>query len=369
MATKRDYYEILDVPRSASEDEIKKAYRTLAKKYHPDVSSEPNATEKFKEIQEAYEVLSDPVKRQNYDRYGHEDPTMGGMGGFGGFSGFGGFEDIFANIFGGGRRSDPTGPRKGQDLSMNITITFEEAAFGVKKPISITRYEECSTCGGTGAYSRQDISTCHRCGGRGRVIVEQATILGRIQTETTCSECRGTGRKIRRACDNCHGAGRMKKDATISVNIPAGIEDDQTIRLSGQGEAGYNGGPSGDLYINVTVKEHEIFERDGNDIILQMPITFSQAALGATLEVKTLYGMVALKIPPGTQTGTKFKLTGKGISSQTTSRTGNQYVLVTVVTPTKLTNDQKELFQKLSKTDETAGSKWSERIKRFFTSK
>ncbi|HOR95647.1 MAG TPA: DnaJ C-terminal domain-containing protein [Bacilli bacterium] len=252
---------------------------------------------------------------------------------------------------------------------MNITITFEEAAFGVKKPISITRYEECSTCGGTGAYSRQDISTCHRCGGRGRVIVEQATILGRIQTETTCSECRGTGRKIRRACDNCHGAGRMKKDATISVNIPAGIEDDQTIRLSGQGEAGYNGGPSGDLYINVTVKEHEIFERDGNDIILQMPITFSQAALGATLEVKTLYGMVALKIPPGTQTGTKFKLTGKGISSQTTGRTGNQYVLVTVVTPTKLTNDQKELFQKLSKTDETAGSKWSERIKRFFTSK
>ena len=257
MATKRDYYEILDVPKSASEDEIKKAYRTLAKKYHPDVSSDPNATEKFKEIQEAYEVLSDPAKRQNYDRYGHEDPTMGGMGGFSGFSGFGGFEDIFANIFGGGRRSDPSGPRKGKDLSINITITFEEAAFGVKKPIHITRFEECSTCGGTGAFSRQDISTCTRCGGRGRVIIEQTTFLGRMQTETTCSECRGTGRKIRKACETCHGAGRMKKMLqSASISQPVSKMTKQfgyPVRGSW-----LQRGPSGDLYINVTVKDHEI---------------------------------------------------------------------------------------------------------------
>jgi len=250
-----------------------------------------------------------------------------------------------------------------------MEISFEEAAFGAKKRATITRFEECTTCGGTGAHSHQDIQTCSRCRGQGRIIVEQATILGRIQTETTCPDCKGRGKKITKICDVCNGAGRNKKSATITIDIPAGIEDEQTIRYSNQGEAGLNGGSSGDLYINIRVKKHEIFERDGNDIYLEMPITFSQAALGFTLEVKTIHGMVALKIPAGTQTGTKFKLMNKGIANKTTGRTGHQYVTVNVVTPTRLTNEQKEIFNRLGKTDETADNRLFDRIKKFFSNK
>ena len=370
MANQRDYYEVLGVSKTAREDEIKKAYRSLAKKYHPDVSKEPNATEKFKEVQQAYDCLSDPAKRENYDRYGTEDPMGGFSSGGAGFNGnFGGFEDIFSAFFGGGsqRTRDPNGPSKGSDLRTSITLTFEEAAFGVKKPITLNRAEKCTKCNGTGADSLKDISTCTRCHGSGKIMTEQATMFGmRMRTESACPDCRGTGRKITKPCSECNGQGRIKKQSTINVTIPSGIDDEQTIRLSNQGEAGKNGGPNGDLYINVTVKPHEIFERDGNDIYCELPLTFSEVALGTTIEVATLSGKVNLKIPAGTQSGTKFKLSGRGINNQTTGRTGNQYVIARVLTPTKITQEQKELFTKLSKTDEKSSNSFFEKVKKFF---
>ena len=366
----RDYYEILGINKDATEDEIKKAYRTLAKKYHPDISTEPNAEEKFKEVQKAYDCLSDPEKRSNYDQFGSEEGNPFGQGGAG-FSGFGGFEDIFSSFFGGGRQSrrSPNAPQKGHDLRTNITLTFEEAAFGVKKEIVVNRFETCSKCNGSGAQSKNDVQTCSRCHGTGTVVVEQNTILGRIQTQSTCPECRGKGKKILKHCTECHGEGKIRREARISVNVPAGIDDEQTLRLSGQGEAGINGGPSGDLFINIRVKEHEFFVRDGNDIYIELPVTFSQVALGCTMEVETLNGKVALKIPAGTQTGTKFKMAGRGIQNQTSGRTGNQYVTIKVITPTKLSGEQKDLFEKLSKTNETASSSIFEKFKKFFTKK
>lgn len=369
MATKRDYYDVLGVSKTATDEEIKKAYRTLAKKYHPDVNKEPDAAEKFKEVQEAYDVLSNPTKRENYDRFGHDGPSMGGFEGFSS-SAFGGFEDIFNSFFGGGSSRRRTGnePTRGRDLQLDITIAFEEAAFGVKKDVVVTRNEECPACGGTGAYSKSDIHTCSHCNGTGRVVTEQVTLFGRIQTQTTCPDCLGKGKTIKRKCEKCTGTGKVRRQTTITVNVPAGIDDGQTLRLSGQGEAGSNGGPNGDLFITVNVKPHEIFEREGNNIYLELPITFSQAALGATIDVRTLHGMVALKIPPGTQTGTKFKMTGKGIHNSTTDRIGNQFVVVKVVTPTKLTNEQKELFAKLSKTDETNDTIF-QKVKKFFQGK
>lgn len=373
MATKRDYYEVLGINKSASADEIKQAYRTLAKKYHPDVSTDPNATEKFAEIQVAYDCLSDPDKRANYDRFGTEDPAnFGGAGasGFGGAGGFG-FEDIFSSIFGGGRSSGRSGTSstRGRDLMTDATITFEEAAFGTKKQINVTRLETCAKCSGTGAYSKSDIETCSRCHGSGRVIVEQATILGRMRTETTCPDCNGKGKTIKKACPECNGNGRVRKSRVITVNILAGVNDDQTIRLSGEGEAGQNGGPKGDLLIHINVKPHEIFVRDGNDIHLELPITFSQAALGATIEVKTLTGMVNLKVPAGTQSNTRFKLANKGIDNKITNRVGHQFVTVKVVTPTNLTSKQKDIFKDLSATDETANNSLFDKIKKFFKEK
>lgn len=368
MATKRDYYEVLGVSKDASQDDIKKAYRNLAKKYHPDVSTEPNATEKFAEIQVAYDCLSDPSKRENYDRFGTEDPTNGFAGGAGadGFGGFG-FEDIFSSIFGGGQRQrNPNGPMRGRDIVVDVTLTFEEAAFGVKKPINISRYEECSHCHGSGAESPSDVSTCGRCHGTGRVVVETATFLGRMRSESACPECHGRGKKVRKSCHECGGSGKVKKNKTITVNVMAGINDEQTMRLSGEGEVGTNGGPKGDLLIRVTVKPHEIFVRDGNDIHLELPITFSQAALGANIEIRTLQGMANLKIPAGTQSGTKFKMSGKGIVNKITNRTGNQIVTVKVITPTNLSSKQKDIFQELSKTDETANNGFFDRIKKFF---
>lgn len=374
---KRDYYDVLGVSKGASDDEIKKAYRQLAKKYHPDTSKEENATEKFKEVQEAYETLKDSQKRARYDQFGHEDPSAGfggsgfsGFGGFGGsgFGGFGGFEDIFDSFFGGGsRQSGRRTQTKGRDLRLNITITFEEAAFGCEKTININKYETCSKCNGLGAESKSDVETCSRCHGTGTVTVEQNTILGRVRTQTSCPNCGGSGKVIKKKCTNCNGEGRVKKTSPIKVKIPSGIEDGQGLRLSGFGDASSDGGPNGDLLINVSVKKHDIFERDGLDIYLKMPITFSQAALGDEIQVPTLHGNETLKIPAGTQTGTKFKLAGKGITLTRNggSRTGNQYILVTVVTPTKLTNEQKELFVKLSNTNEKAES-FFDKVKKFF---
>ena len=371
MANKRDYYEVLGVSKDASPDEIKRAYRKLAKEYHPDVSTDPNATEKFAEIQVAYDCLSDPAKKENYDRFGSED--MNGFQGAGG-GGFGaegfGFEDIFSSFFGGGRRTQTQSAQKqGRDIHQEITITFEEAAFGTKKSIKLNKLDECTACGGTGAHSKNDIVTCPRCGGSGRTVVDQQTLFGRFRTETTCPDCKGTGKKIKKVCEKCAGSGRTRVSKEINVNIPAGIDDEQTIRISGEGEAGLNGGPSGDLLIKVNVKKHEVFVRDGNDIYVELPLTFSQAALGATIEVETLAGAVNLKIPAGTQHGTKFKLSGKGITSKINNRTGNQYVIAKVVTPTSLTSKQKELFTDLSKTDETKGIKIFEKIKNFFKAK
>ena len=365
----RNYYEILGVDKNASQDDIKKAYRTLAKKYHPDISTEPDAEAKFKEVQKAYDCLSDEQKRANYDQFGSEDANpFGGASGFnqGGFGGFGGFEDIFSSFFGGRGAQTTNSTKRGRDLKTSITLTFEEAAFGCKKQINISRFEECTKCAGTGAESKNDIHTCKRCNGSGSVVMEQNTLFGRIQTRTTCPDCQGKGKTIEHVCSVCHGSGKVKKDAKISVTIPAGIDNDQTLRIGGQGEVGVNGGATGDLFISIRVKDHEVFERDGNDIYLELPITFSQAALGSTIEVETLYGKVAMKVPSGTQSNTKFKLAGKGIQNATTGRSGNQYVIVNVVTPTKLTTEQKELFTKLSKTDEAAASSVFEKFKKFF---
>lgn len=366
---KKDYYEVLGVSKTASDDEIKKAYRSLAKKYHPDVSKDPDATEKFKEVQEAYETLSDPQKREQYNQFGHEGPSFGGGGfeGFGGFGGFDGFEDIISQMFGGGRRSSSTNASKhGADLRTSMTISFEEAAFGVEKELSLNKHETCSSCSGLGAESKKDIEVCTTCKGTGRVVKKQFTGFGTFQTESTCSTCGGSGKIIKNKCKTCGGNGRVKKVSKIKVKIPAGIEDGQGIKLGGYGDAGYNGGSNGDLYIYVNVKPHEIFEREGLNIFLEMPITFSQAALGDSIEVPTLTGNVALKIPAGTQTGTRFRLGSKGITRG--SSVGSQYVTVNVITPTKLTNEQKELFSKLAKTNEKNEGRF-EKIKKFFTGK
>jgi len=365
----RNYYEILGISKDASQEDIKKAYRTLAKKYHPDISTEPNAEERFKEVQKAYDCLSDEEKRRNYDQFGTEEPNPFGSQASGfnqGFSGFGGFEDIFSSFFGGGRRQQANSAERGRDLRTTINLTFEEAAFGCKKTINVSRYEECTKCAGTGAASKNDIHTCKRCSGTGTVIVEQNTLFGRMQTRTTCPDCHGKGKIIDHVCPDCRGTGKVKKDAKISVNIPAGIDNDQTLRLSGQGEVGINGGPNGDFFITIKVTPHEVFVRDGNDIYLNLPITFSQAALGSTIEVETLTGKVAMKVPAGTQTNTKFKLSGRGIKNESTGRSGNQYVIVNVVTPSKLTNEQRELFTKLSQTDEASSSTIFEKFKKFF---
>ena len=368
MATKRDYYEVLGVAKTASDDEIKKAYRSLAKKYHPDVSKEPNAQEKFIEVQEAYDCLSDSQKRANYDRFGHADPNQFGNAGFNGgdFGGFG-FEDIFSNIFGGGRtRQSSNGPLKGQDIRIKMNLTFEEAAFGCKKEVHYNKTENCPHCKGTGAQDPKDVHTCSTCGGRGRVLRQQQTFLGVMQTETVCPDCNGKGKTITKPCAECSGKGKIRKAVKPVITIPSGVDDEQTIRVSGLGEAGSNGGPSGDLYIDLSVQEHEIFERDGNDIYFELPVTFSDVALGKEFDVKTIHGMVKLKIPAGTQTGTKFRIPNKGILNQRTNRVGHQYVVVKVMTPTKLTSEQKELFTKLSKTDETASNTIFDKIKKFF---
>lgn len=365
---KRDYYDVLGVSKTANDDEIKKAYRGLAKKYHPDVCKEPNAEAKFKEVQEAYEVLSDSTKRQQYDQFGHEGP-MGGAGGFDGFNfggGFGGFEDIFSSFFGGGsRRKSSTGATRGRNIKTTITLTFEEAAFGCEKEITLSKLETCKDCSGTGAMSGKDIETCSRCHGRGRVVVEQNSIFGRVQTETTCPNCGGKGKTIKNKCTTCHGEGRIKVTSKLKVKIPSGVDDEQTLTVSGKGEAGTNGGMNGDLYIEINVKEHDFFERDGVHLYIEMPITFSQAALGAQIEIPTLDGKALLKVPSGTQTGTKFKLTGRGIKNARTGEVGNLYVIAKIITPTKLSQEQKDLFNKLSKTDEKSENIF-QKIKKFF---
>ncbi|WP_028399253.1 molecular chaperone DnaJ [Ectobacillus panaciterrae] len=349
--SKQDYYEVLGVSKTASKDDIKKAYRRLAKKYHPDVSTEADATEKFKEVQEAYEVLSDDTKRAQYDQFGHAGPNQGFGGGFegGDFGGFG-FEDIFSTFFGGGgRRRDPNAPRQGSDLQYSMMLDFEEAIFGKEMDIEIPSEENCDTCHGSGAKPGTKKETCSHCSGTGQVSVEQNTPFGRVVNRRACTHCSGTGQIIKEKCTTCHGSGKVRKRKKIHIKIPAGIDDGQQIRVSGKGEAGVNGGPAGDLYVVIRVRDHEFFERNGDDVLCEMPLTFAQAALGDEVEVPTVHGKVKLKIPAGTQTGKQFRLKGKGAPNVRGYGQGDQYVIVRVVTPANLTARQKELLEEFAR--------------------
>ena len=364
MADKRDFYEVLGVSKSASDDEIKKAYRKLAKKYHPDLNpDDKTAEQKFKEVSEAYETLSDKEKRSRYDQFGHAgvDPNFGaGAGGYGG--GFGGFDmgDIFGDIFGGfggfgGSRNTRRGPQRGSNVSVEVSVSFEEAAFGCEKEISIYRIEQCPDCNGSGAKPGTEVTTCSVCGGSGKVTTTQRTILGNMQSVTTCSACGGKGKVAKEPCGKCAGKGRVKKSRKIKVKIPAGINDGQTISLSGQGNAGEQGAPSGDLYVSVYVKESQIFERNGYDVSYKMDISFAEAALGVTVEVPTLDGNVKYEIPEGTQPGTVFRFKGKGIPYLKRNGRGDQYVMVNITVPKHLSNKQKELLKEFAGITNTKG--------------
>ena len=351
MADKRDYYEVLGVNKGASDDEIKKAYRKEAKKYHPDLHpGDKTAEAKFKEVNEAYEVLSDSDKKARYDQYGHAgvDPNFGAGGAGGGFGGFD-FSDIFDMFgggfggFGGGSRRN--GPVRGRDISRDITITFEEAAFGCKKKMNITRDEPCEACGGTGAKAGTQPETCTRCGGRGQVQTQTRTPLGYMTNVTTCPECRGTGKIIKEPCRECRGSGKVKTPRTIELDIPAGINHGQTMQLSGRGEPGERGGPNGDLLITIRIKPHEIFTREDYDVYINFPVTFVEAALGATVKVPTLDGVVEYDIPEGTQHGTRFRLREKGIPYIRGRGRGDQYVIVEVEIPKNLSAKQKDILK------------------------
>lgn len=383
MADKRDYYEVLGLSKGASEDEIKKAFRKKAMKYHPDRNpGDKEAEEKFKEINEAYAVLSDPDKKDKYDRFGHAgvDPNSG-FGGGGGFGGFGGFEDIFDMFggafgggfggFGGGSRSRRNGPQKGSDLQKTITIDFKEAAFGTKKQIRINKYVKCKTCDGTGAAPGTSRKKCSKCNGTGEVRTSQRTPLGTFQSVSACPDCNGTGEINETPCKDCGGTGKIRDNVTISVNIPAGVDNDSVIPIRGQGEPGINGGPDGDLYIVINVRPHELFERRGQDLWLEIPITFNQAALGDEIVVPTLEEKVSYKVPAGTQPDTVFRLKGKGIKSVRSNRKGDLYVKVSLEVPTKLNSKQKKAIEAMGKAVTSdcyhKKSRFLESIKEFFS--
>ncbi|ANU17002.1 molecular chaperone DnaJ [Planococcus maritimus] len=346
---KRDYYEVLGVSKDASKEEIKKAYRKLSKQYHPDINKEANASEKFQEVKEAYEVLSDEQKRSQYDQFGHQDPNQGfGGGGFGGAEGFG-FDDIFSTFFGGGtRRRDPNAPRKGDDLQYSMTIDFLDAVFGQETEIEIPKDETCETCDGSGAKPGTSKKTCPYCEGAGQLNVAQDTPFGRMVNRRACHHCEGTGQIIEEKCTTCRGAGKVRKLKKIKVTVPAGVDDGQQLRVSGQGGPGINGGPAGDLYVLFRVKPHAQFERDGDDIHLELPITYPQAALGDEIEVPTISGKVKLKIPAGTQNGARFRLRGKGVQNVHGYGVGDQHITIKVKVPSKLSEKQRQLLREFA---------------------
>ena len=382
MATKRDYYETLGVPKNASEEEIKKAYRKLAMKHHPDRNQgdgEHKAAEaKFKEAKEAYEMLSDSSKRAAYDQYGHAgvDPNMRGGPGAEGFGGFAeAFGDIFGDIFGQGRAGGAAGAGRGRqvfrggDLSYAMEISLEEAAGGKEAQIRIPSWDECDTCSGSGAKPGTQAKTCATCQGQGVVQMRQ----GFFSVQQTCPHCRGTGKIIPEPCATCHGQGKVKKQKTLEVKIPAGIDDNMRIRSAGNGEPGTNGGPPGDLYIEIRLKKHDIFERDGDDLHCVVPISFATAALGGEIDVPTLAGKAAIDIPEGTQSGKQFRLRGKGIKGVRSSYPGDLYCHVTVETPVKLTEHQRKLFKDLGESLKKGGPKhspsegtWADKLRGFF---
>ena len=370
---KRDYYEVLGVSRGASEDEIKKAYKKMARKYHPDLNpGDKTAEEKFKEVNEAYEVLSDADKKARYDQYGHAgvDPNFGAGGFGGGFDGsfdFGDLGDIFGSFFGGGfgggRRTNPNAPQRGESIRMSIAISFEEAAFGCEKAVTVERYETCDTCHGNGCAPGTSPEVCPDCHGTGTVQVRRQTPMGVFATSSPCPKCGGKGRIIHQPCKDCRGSGMVRKKKTIQASIPAGIDNGQAISIRGQGNAGKNGGPAGDLLITITVRPHEMFRREGTSVLCEAPITFTQAVLGAELEIPTIDGKVKYTLPEGTQSGTTFRLKGKGIPSINGRGRGDQYVTVYIETPKNLNKEQKEALKKFA---ETMGESNYEEQKKFF---
>ncbi len=378
---KRDYYEVLGVQKGASEDELKQAFRKLSRKYHPDFNpGDKEAEEKFKEVNEAYEVLSDPEKRSRYDQFGHAgvDPSYGGGGFGGGFSGgfgdMGDISDIFSSFFGGfgggSSRSNPNAPRRGQDIQKSVVISFMDACKGINTDIRISRMETCPDCHGSGAAAGSSAETCPDCHGTGQVKVTQRTPFGMISSQKTCTKCGGKGSIIKNPCSKCHGGGRVSVEKTISISIPAGIDDGQTIRSSGQGHGGINGGPAGDLLTTVTVRPDAIFEREGYDIHVNIPVTFTQAVLGGELTVPTIDGNVSYNMPEGTQNETVFRFKGKGVKKINRSDRGDQYVHINVEIPKNLNKKQKDLLREFdsSMTDSNYNNRTSffEKIKKAF---
>ena len=376
MAEKRDYYEVLGIQKGASEDEIKKAYKKLARKYHPDMNpGDKEAEEKFKEVNEANEVLSDPEKKARYDQFGFAgvDPNYGagaGGGAYGGGFDFGDLGDIFGSFFGGGfgggQRRNPNAPQRGESIRASVSVSFTEAAFGCEKSVTLERSEQCPTCKGNGCAPGTTPEICPDCHGTGTVQTRRQTPMGVFASNGPCRKCGGTGRLIHQPCPDCRGTGAVRKRKTIKVNIPAGIDHGQTISLRGQGNAGKNGGSAGDLLITVMVQPHELFRRDGVDVFCEAPITFAQAVLGAELEIPTIDGKVKYSIPEGTQTGTVFRLKGKGIPVLNGRGRGDQYVTVTIETPRNLNKEQKEALRRFS---ETLGESNYEKRKSFFKKK
>ena len=370
---KRDYYEVLGVSKGACEDEIKKAYKKLARKYHPDLNPDnKEAEEKFKEVNEAYEILSDPNKKARYDQFGFAgvDPNYGAGGAGGGFDGgfdFGDLGDIFGSFFGGGfgggRRTNPNAPQRGESIRLSLAISFEEAAFGCEKEVSVDRMEQCGTCHGNGCATGTTPEVCPDCHGTGQVQVRRQTPMGVFATSSPCGRCGGKGKIIHQPCPDCRGSGAVRRRKTIQVSIPAGIDNGQTISVRGQGSAGKNGGPAGDLLVTITVRPHELFRREGTSVLCDAPITFAQAVLGAELEIPTIDGKVKYDLPEGTQSGTTFRLKGKGIPAINGRGRGDQYVTVYIETPRNLNREQKEALKKFA---ESVGDNNYEERRKFF---